>query len=74
MKREKRREEERRREKREMSPWGTEDVICRKERRERKERKERCSRDVPKMLLAEMLKTKDILAEMFKIWKVGANQ
>ena len=43
----------------------------RKERKERKEKKEKKgeTKDVPKMLLAEMLKTIDILAEMLKICK-----
>ena len=38
-----------------------------RERKLQKERKEICPQDVPKMLLAEMLKTIDILTEMLKI-------
>ena len=37
------------------------------ERKERKREKDRCPQDVPKMLLAEILETRDIWAEMPKI-------
>ena len=39
----------------------------RENKRRKKGRQERCPHDVPKMLLAEMFKTIDILAEMLKI-------
>ena len=69
--REKERKRERKRERKEREKREKERKLEKKTEKERKGRKERCPHDVPKILLAEMLKTIDILAEMSNISKSG---